>query len=105
MIDEHHKAFTPFRVGSLTLRNRIVMAPMTRRMAAEDGIPTDDIVGFTASRSSTDGDVSSTPFTRRGAPSLPSSGTRAVSPLIQSVRWMTNFHRERTARRVPRCAR
>jgi 2,4-dienoyl-CoA reductase-like NADH-dependent reductase (Old Yellow Enzyme family) len=46
MNDECHRAFTPFRIGPLTLRNRIVMAPMTRRMAAEDGLPTDDIVAY-----------------------------------------------------------
>ena len=46
MPTDTHRAFTPFTVGSLTLRNRIVMAPMTRRMAADDGIPTDDIVAY-----------------------------------------------------------
>ena len=32
--------------GRLRLRNRIVMAPMTRRMAAEDGLVTPDIVEY-----------------------------------------------------------
>lgn len=31
---------TPVRLGALTLRNRIVMAPMTRSRAGDDGIPT-----------------------------------------------------------------
>lgn len=39
-------AFTPFEHAGLRLRNRIVMAPMTRRMAAEDGVPTDAIVRY-----------------------------------------------------------
>lgn len=42
----HHRAFTPLTVRSLTLRNRIVMAPMTRRMAADDGVPTEEIVAY-----------------------------------------------------------
>ncbi|MBI5155285.1 12-oxophytodienoate reductase, partial [Candidatus Poribacteria bacterium] len=33
-------AFQPWEHGSLRLRNRIVMAPMTRRMAGEDGLVT-----------------------------------------------------------------
>ncbi|MDF1667818.1 MAG: 12-oxophytodienoate reductase [Planctomycetota bacterium] len=36
-------AFKPWSLKSMTLRNRIVMAPMTRRKAAEDGIATDEI--------------------------------------------------------------
>ncbi|MDR6865912.1 2,4-dienoyl-CoA reductase-like NADH-dependent reductase (Old Yellow Enzyme family) [Microbacterium resistens] len=32
--------FTPFAIGPLLLRNRIVMAPMTRRRADPDGTPT-----------------------------------------------------------------
>jgi 2,4-dienoyl-CoA reductase-like NADH-dependent reductase (Old Yellow Enzyme family) len=40
------RAFGPARIGTLELRNRIVMAPMTRRMAADDGIPTDAIVAY-----------------------------------------------------------
>ena len=31
--------FSPFRIGPLTLRNRLVMAPMTRGRAAADGTP------------------------------------------------------------------
>jgi N-ethylmaleimide reductase len=33
--------FTPYRIGGLPLPNRIVMAPMTRTRATEEGIPTD----------------------------------------------------------------
>ena len=40
------RAFQPLGIGSLDLRNRIVMAPMTRRMAGEDGVPTDAIVEY-----------------------------------------------------------
>ena len=31
--------FDPFRMGPLTLPNRIVMAPMTRNRASADGTP------------------------------------------------------------------
>jgi 2,4-dienoyl-CoA reductase-like NADH-dependent reductase (Old Yellow Enzyme family) len=37
--------FEPFQLGSLTLPNRIVMAPMTRMMAP-DSIPDDNIAGY-----------------------------------------------------------
>jgi len=40
------QTFQPWTHGALTLRNRIAMAPMTRRMAAEDGVPTDDMVAY-----------------------------------------------------------
>ncbi len=42
--------FEPWRHGTLTLRNRVVMAPMTRRMAAEDGIPTPEMAQYYARR-------------------------------------------------------
>ena len=32
--------FTPVALGSLQLRNRIVMAPMTRSRAGSDAVPT-----------------------------------------------------------------
>ena len=32
--------FTPVEFGALALRNRIVMAPMTRSRCGEDGMPT-----------------------------------------------------------------
>jgi NADPH2 dehydrogenase/N-ethylmaleimide reductase len=36
----HHALFQPLQLGELQLRNRIVMAPMTRNRAAPDGVPT-----------------------------------------------------------------
>jgi 2,4-dienoyl-CoA reductase-like NADH-dependent reductase (Old Yellow Enzyme family) len=45
-----HLAFQPTRLGALELRNRIVMAPMTRRMAGEDGLATDAIRDYYARR-------------------------------------------------------
>lgn len=33
--------FQPLRIGNLTLRNRLVMAPMTRNRSALDGVPTE----------------------------------------------------------------
>lgn len=40
------KLFQPWTHGKLHLRNRVVMAPMTRRRAADDGIVTDEIVAY-----------------------------------------------------------
>jgi 2,4-dienoyl-CoA reductase-like NADH-dependent reductase (Old Yellow Enzyme family) len=40
------RLFQPWTHGSLHLRNRVVMAPMTRRMAAEDGMVTEAIVAY-----------------------------------------------------------
>ncbi len=42
--------FEPWEAGRLRLRNRIVMAPMTRRMAGEDGIATEASVRYYARR-------------------------------------------------------
>lgn len=33
--------FTPVKLGEIALQNRVVMAPMTRNRAAEDGVPTE----------------------------------------------------------------
>jgi len=46
--------FSPLKLGSLTLRNRVVMAPMTRE-AARDGVPTEDMAAYYARRA--EGDV------------------------------------------------
>jgi len=40
------KLFQPWSGAGLRLRNRVVMAPMTRRKAGEDGIVTDEIVAY-----------------------------------------------------------
>ncbi|HSG98691.1 MAG TPA: 12-oxophytodienoate reductase [candidate division Zixibacteria bacterium] len=42
----HRLIFSPVQFGSLSLRNRIVMAPMTRRFAASDGMVTDEIIEY-----------------------------------------------------------
>jgi 2,4-dienoyl-CoA reductase-like NADH-dependent reductase (Old Yellow Enzyme family) len=47
-------AFRPWEHGALSLRNRIVMAPMTRRMAAEDGIPTGEMTAYYRRRAAHD---------------------------------------------------
>jgi 2,4-dienoyl-CoA reductase-like NADH-dependent reductase (Old Yellow Enzyme family) len=44
--------FQPWSLGSLKLRNRTVMAPMTRRKASEDGIATDEIRDYYGRRAS-----------------------------------------------------
>ncbi|MER7081759.1 N-ethylmaleimide reductase [Saccharopolyspora kobensis] len=46
-------AFSPFQLGDVTLRNRIVMAPMTRtRAGATDGTPTELMAEYYAQRAS-----------------------------------------------------
>lgn len=44
--------FEPLRVGAWSLRNRIVMAPMTRNRAAPTGIPTPDMAIYYGQRAS-----------------------------------------------------
>lgn len=44
--------FTPTRLGALQLRNRIVMAPMTRSRAGADGVPTGIMVDYYRQRAS-----------------------------------------------------
>lgn len=43
---------TPYKLGDLHLRNRIVMAPLTRNRAAEGGVPTPLMAEYYAQRSS-----------------------------------------------------
>ncbi|BAU47978.1 1,2-oxophytodienoate reductase [Sulfurifustis variabilis] len=44
--------FTPVKAGGLVLPNRIVMAPMTRSRADDDGVPTDLVPVYYAQRAS-----------------------------------------------------
>src|SRR5579885_2117436 len=44
--------FSPVRLGQYTLNNRIVMAPLTRNRASEDGIPTTMMAEYYAQRAS-----------------------------------------------------
>ncbi|MFC5508131.1 alkene reductase [Bosea massiliensis] len=43
--------FSPLRLGNIHLRNRVVMAPMTRNRADEAGVPTDLMVEYYRQRS------------------------------------------------------
>lgn len=42
--------FTPIAIGSLELRNRVAMAPMTRRMCSDDRVPTIAMAEYYAKR-------------------------------------------------------
>ncbi|MBC7477008.1 MAG: NADH:flavin oxidoreductase [Pseudorhodobacter sp.] len=42
--------FSPIKLGPLTLRNRIAMAPLTRQMAEADGTPNDEMAAYYARR-------------------------------------------------------
>lgn len=44
--------FTPFDIPAISLKNRIVMAPMTRSRATDDGTPTSMMVQYYAQRAS-----------------------------------------------------
>ena len=44
--------FSPLQLGDLNLRNRIVMAPMTRSRAGRDGVPSEDMVEYYRQRAS-----------------------------------------------------
>jgi len=48
---KNHKVFQECEISGLKLCNRIVMAPMTRRFANDDGIPTEEIVQYYTRRS------------------------------------------------------
>jgi len=51
--DEVRSLFTPVDLGDLHLRNRVVMAPLTRTRAGEAGVPGDVVVEHYAQRAST----------------------------------------------------
>ncbi|TRM49419.1 alkene reductase, partial [Achromobacter sp. LC458] len=59
------KLFEPLRVGALTLRNRIVMAPLTRQRASEGRVPNDLMVEY---------------YTQRAGAGLMLSEATAVTP-------------------------
>jgi N-ethylmaleimide reductase len=44
------KLFSPLKAGNIELKNRVVMAPMTRSRATSDNIPTDIMVEYYAQR-------------------------------------------------------
>ncbi len=44
------KLFTPIRIGSMELRNRLVMAPMTTDYASEEGLPTPRLLDYLEAR-------------------------------------------------------
>ena len=50
MTEVYPTLFSPIKLGPLTLRNRIVMAPLTRQMAEADGTPNDEMAAYYARR-------------------------------------------------------
>ena len=48
--------FTPDAIGPITLKNRVIMAPMATRMADAEGFVTDDSIAYYAARAAA-GDV------------------------------------------------
>jgi N-ethylmaleimide reductase len=50
--EQHPTLLTPVQLGPYTLRNRMVMAPMTRNRAVEGNVPSDSAVTYYAQRAS-----------------------------------------------------
>ncbi len=50
MAENFKATFSSFQLGRLTLKNRIVMAPLTRQSAEDDGTPTDEMAAYYARR-------------------------------------------------------
>ncbi|MGD9913905.1 MAG: hypothetical protein AB7S80_07475 [Rhizobiaceae bacterium] len=50
MTSLHANTFSRYRLGPLELKNRIVMAPLTRQCADDDGTPNDEMVSYYARR-------------------------------------------------------
>jgi 2,4-dienoyl-CoA reductase-like NADH-dependent reductase (Old Yellow Enzyme family) len=46
----YQHTFSPIILSSLKLKNRIVMAPLTRQCASDDGTPNDEMVAYYARR-------------------------------------------------------
>ena len=44
------KTFSPVKIGPLKLKNRLMMAPLTRQVAELDGTPTDEMAAYYARR-------------------------------------------------------
>ncbi|MEO0370174.1 MAG: hypothetical protein AAF231_01835 [Pseudomonadota bacterium] len=44
------KTFSPVKIGPLELKNRLIMAPLTRQVAELDGTPTDEMAAYYARR-------------------------------------------------------
>lgn len=47
---KHSKLFEKFQIGPKILKNKIVMAPLTRQCAEKDGSPNDEMVSYYARR-------------------------------------------------------
>ncbi len=50
MASPYSTTFSPFKLGAFTLKNRIVMAPLTRQSSEPDGTPTDEMAAYYARR-------------------------------------------------------
>ena len=50
MSEKFETTFSSFQLGKLKLKNRIVMAPLTRQSAEADGTPTDEMAAYYARR-------------------------------------------------------
>jgi 2,4-dienoyl-CoA reductase-like NADH-dependent reductase (Old Yellow Enzyme family) len=50
MTETYPTLFSELKLGPITLRNRIAMAPLTRQMAEADGTPTDEMAAYYARR-------------------------------------------------------
>ena len=46
----YSNTFSPIQIGPLKLKNRLMMAPLTRQVAELDGTPTDEMAAYYARR-------------------------------------------------------
>ncbi|MBC7724159.1 MAG: alkene reductase [Burkholderiaceae bacterium] len=63
--------FTPLHLGALPLRNRVVMAPLTRVRSGADGVPNDLVVEYYGQRASTGMITSEGAYTSAGSQAYP----------------------------------
>ena len=50
MTHKFPKTFSPIKLGNIELKNRIIMAPLTRQSSDDDGTPTDEMTAYYARR-------------------------------------------------------
>jgi N-ethylmaleimide reductase len=76
---------TPIKLGSLHLRNRLVLAPLTRQRSGDDGVPTESVARYYSQRSSLGMLVTEGTFTSRQAQAF--MGQPGIVTMEQIAGW------------------
>ena len=98
--------FSPVQLGSIALKNRIVMAPLTRNRAGENGVPNDLNVTYYAQRATAGLIITeATPISplAHGYPALPGIYTDAQVAGWKKMCIRDRFNDEFTLRCVVIC--